>query len=549
MSAPFGTPAGLHSTRQLSRKERRALYAPVKPAKRRLRHAAAWWAAFAHAKEAAARRGPGPLGWNIAGGGSTQIVAPVPEVRGPTVQVCGLYPFSVGSSLALVGTPLGPHLEGRGTVCSDPVSWFVADLINNPSAAVLARPGVGKSTLIRHIVGYLPVKGVLPMVLSDWKPDYVDLIRELEGQVIKVGRSSGFVNPLDPGPLAHRLNDLPDAVRGRVVADVRGRRMNTMEGLCGLALGSDLAAHERTILSGAMELWDTNHPGVVPVIANVLDLIQERPTRLRLMAQDRGEDARYDARTERLVDALMALSGESETFGRVFAEPTSEQLELDRPVVFDLSEFEGMDAKLQAGVQLVCWSYGSTAVSSAKALADAGLAPRRTYVLVMDELWRALRAAAFMVDRVDEITRLNRTLNLGQILCTHGMDDLKVHDEEATAKAWGFISRSEMVYLGGLNPGEMGNLEEVFALSGKEIEMLTGWAQAGEVNPSTGAASIPRGRGKFLMKVGKKAGVPFMVDLQPVEASIHDTNKAWADTVAAFGRPGHNAMSLGDATI
>lgn len=538
MSAPFGTSTGLHSTRQLSRKERRALYAPVKPTSGKKRRSGKIRA-----------QGPGRLGWDIPGGGPTQIVAPVPEVRGPTVQVCGLYPFSVGSSLALVGTPLGPHIEGRGTVCGDPVSWFVADLINNPSAAVLARPGVGKSTLIRHIVGYLPCKGVLPMVLSDWKPDYVDLIRELEGQVIRVGRSSGFVNPLDPGPLAHRLDDLPDAVRGRVVADMRGRRMNTMEGLCGLALGSDLEAHERTILSGAMELWDTTRPGVVPVIVNILELIQGRPARLRLLAQDRGDDDRYDARTERLVDALMALSGESETFGRVFAEPTSEQLELDRAVVFDLSEFEGMDAKLQAGVQLVCWSYGSTAVSSAKALADAGLGPRRTYVLVMDELWRALRAAAFMVDRVDEITRLNRTLNLAQILCTHGMDDLKVHDEEATAKAWGFISRSEMVYLGGLNPGEMGNLEEVFALSGKEIEMLTGWAQAGEVNPSTGAASIPRGRGKFLMKVGKKAGVPFMVDLQPVEASIHDTNQAWADTVAAMRRPGHDGLSLGDATI
>ncbi|MFT4083909.1 MAG: hypothetical protein QM638_15110 [Nocardioides sp.] len=53
---------------------------------------------------------------------------------------------------------------------------------------------------------------------------------------------------------------------------------------------------------------------------------------------------------------------------------------------------------------------------------------------MIDELRRALRAAAF-VDRGDDITRLDRTLNLGQLLITHCMDDLKVHPEEATAKA------------------------------------------------------------------------------------------------------------------
>jgi hypothetical protein len=155
-----------------------------------------------------------------------------------------------------------------------------------------------------------------------------------------------------------------------------------------------------------------------------------------------------------------------------------------------------------------------------------------------------------MVDRVDEVTRLNRTMGLAQILCSHGMDDLKVHNEEATAKAWGFVRRSEIVYLGGLNPGEMGNLEEVFALTRSEQDMLTDWAQAGEVNPDTGAVGVPRGRGKFLLKVGKKPGVPFSVELTPIErqTAIHDTNQAWADQRAMMQGPRRTALDVGDAT-
>ena len=497
-------------------------------------------------------RGPGRWGWDLPGGGRTLKVPQHVEYRGPTVQVCGLYPYGMGSSLALIGAPLGPHLEpGRGMVCGDPVSFFAeGEQINNPSAFVIARPGVGKSTLIRHIAGYLPVKGVLPIILSDWKPDYVGLVRQLDGQVISVGRSAGFVNPFDPGPLFHRLDELPEKVRAKVVAGYRGRRLTVLKGLCALALGSELHAHETNVLSKAIDVWESSHRGQIPVMQDILAMVESRHESLQRLAQDRGDEDRYYERLKGLIDALTSLAGGSETFGRVFAEPTTVELKPDRAVVFDLSEFDGMEDALQAGVQLVCWTYGSTAVSAAQALADAGLAPRRTYLLIMDELWRALRAAAFMVDRVDEVTRLNRTMGLAQILCSHGMDDLKVHNEAATAKAWGFVRRSEIVYLGGLNPGEMGNLEEVFALTRSEQDMLTDWAQAGEVNPDTGTVGVPRGRGKFLLKVGKKPGVPFSVELTPIErqTAIHDTNQAWADQRAAMQGPRRTALDVGHAT-
>lgn len=484
--------------------------------------------------------GPGKHGWALPGGGRSVQVDAQPEFRGPSNHVCGLYPFSVGSTMHLVGTVLGRHLGGRGMVCGDPISWFVAKLIRNPSGFVLGRPGVGKSSLLRRIVALLPRRGVIPMVLSDLKPDYVKLIRRLKGQVIEVGRGRGHVNPMDLGPLAAKLHQLPDRARGIALADLRGRRLNVIAGLCELALGARLDTHESNVLSAALSVWDKRNPGKVGLIGDVRAIVEEAPLELRSAANARRSDDRYWQRVERLLDALVALSGESEVFGDVFARHTTNPMELEKPMVFDLSSFEGLDRRLQAGVQLVCWSYGSAGVHAAKVLAAAGLAPQRHYLLVMDELWRTLRAAAFMVDRVDELTRLNRTLGIGQLLCTHTMDDLNLdgRDGPLTKQAWGLVGRSEMVYLGGLTQGEMGNLDEVYALSESERDMLTAWSVEGRVNPETNKVDEMPGQGNFLMKIGKQTGVAFHVDFTECEKEPSNTNEAWT---TAMGQDGNEA--------
>src|SRR5699024_11369883 len=67
---------------------------------------------------------PPRRGWPGRGGGSWPRVEAATEWRGTSGQVCGLYPFSVGSPAPLVGTPLGPHLATGDAVCGDPISWF-----------------------------------------------------------------------------------------------------------------------------------------------------------------------------------------------------------------------------------------------------------------------------------------------------------------------------------------------------------------------------------------------------------------------------------------
>jgi hypothetical protein len=148
--------------------------------------------------------------------------------------------------------------------------------------------------------------------------------------------------------------------------------------------------------------------------------------------------------------------------------------------------------------------------------------------MVMDELWRMLRAGSFMVDFVDALTRLNRNRGLAQALITHTMLDLKMASDADTANAWGFVERSAMVFLGGLAASEMGNLEDVFGMSDTERRMIAEWADEGTRDPETGLAAAPPGQGKFLLKLGKKPGIPFKVDLTPVERDVNDTNHMWS---------------------
>lgn len=141
---------------------------------------------------------PTSRGWRGPGAGPSNYLAAPEEWRATSRQVCGLWPFAAGSGSPMIGVPVGRNLLTGGTLCMDPISWFMpGKLISNPSAFVLGLPGLGKSSLIRHMLLGLMGYGVTPIVLGDKKPDYVDLIEAADGQVIRVGRGRGHLNVLD----------------------------------------------------------------------------------------------------------------------------------------------------------------------------------------------------------------------------------------------------------------------------------------------------------------------------------------------------------------
>lgn len=470
---------------------------------------------------------PGRRGWRGRGVGRMSWIDPLPEAQGTTVQVCGLWPFIAGSGSPVVGVPLGRHLLNGSMVCADPVFWFLSNLVSQPSAFVLGRPGLGKSTLIRRMVAMLDAWGIIPMILSDTKPDYSDLILAMNGQVIALGRGRSAINPLDFGPLMDRLDSIDDLNKRREAVDeMRGRRLTMVTGLLALVRNSALEPFEQSIMSEALRILDADFDGI-PVLSDVTELVRSRHPRLAALAQDQGDFQRYLNRVEKLIDGLTAL-GENGPFGDIFARPTTEHIDVGRPMAFDLSAIDEADLQLQAAVQSVCWSYGSAVVSAEKHLAEAGLRERRHYFLVMDELWRMLRASDVMVYFLDSLTRLNRQRGISQAMITHTMNDLELASPHLTKMAWGFVERSAMVFLGGLAEREMGNLNEVFAMSSAERSMITDWSAEGGINPETSQAATPPGRGKFLLKVGKKPGIPFKVQLTTAELAVNDTNRAWA---------------------
>ena len=477
--------------------------------------------------------GPGARGWAGRGGGMAQLVPSVKEYRGTTVQVCGLWPFSSGASSPMIGVPLGRHEETQATVCCDPISWFQrARLISNPSAFILGKPGLGKSTLVRRMLIGLSGQGVHPLVLGDLKGEHVKAVQALGGQVISLGRGRGYLNILDPGQAIEAAQILEQhghaEAAGRVRADAHGRRLNMVIALITISRNQPPTDQEQTILDRALRWLDQNFSGI-PVLGDLLQVIQAGPEELQQVALNRGDWSLYQQETRALEATLLGLTGGGK-LGEIFSHHTTNPMQRDRAVVFDVSSIDETENDLQAAVLLACWSYGFGTVNVAHALADAGLEPRRHYLVVLDELWRALRAGKGMVDRVDALTRLNRSVGVGQVMISHTMTDLlALPAEEDRMKALGFVERSGMVICGGLPGSEMALLTKAVPLSDREQQKLISW-QDPPAWGSRGENVDPPGRGKFLIKVGGRPGIPVHIGLTSLETGhdgVNDTETKW----------------------
>ena len=489
---------------------------------------------------------PGRRGWRHRAGGAALTLPSVDEFRASTMQVCGLWPYAGGSSVPTIGVPMGHHLHRDVEVCFDPVSWFQrAGLISQPSVFFLGSPGIGKSSAVGHMITGLEGYGVLPLVLGDLRPDYVALIKAMNGQVISVGPGRGRLNVLDPGEVLTAADRLTGAARDAVLNDYYARRHEMLASLITISRGAPPTDREESIVDRALRVLDERHRGI-PILPDLLQVIRDAPEDVRAAALDRGDINQYRSITENLEATLVGLTSTTGRLGGVFAGHTTTAARRDRPLCYDVSSV-GESKGLQAATLLACWAEGFGMVNVANALADAGLEPRRHYFVVLDELWRALRAGRGLVDRADVLTRLNRGIGVGTAMISHTISDLEaLPSEEDRLKALGFIERSAVVVCGGLPRAEMPKLTQVVPLSKAEQDELVSWSAPPSWNPDAGvgedAAGVgadlagvpqvhrstePPGRGKFLIKVGGHAGIPFKVRLTSVELALGDTNAKW----------------------
>ncbi|GAA2614088.1 ATPase [Actinomadura fulvescens] len=443
-----------------------------------------------------------------------------PEFQATTSQVCGLYPFTAGSGTPTAGTPVGRHQLWGEVVCLDPLAWLRAGLVTNPGMFVLGQPGTGKSTLVKRLVTGAVATGTTPIILGDTKPDYTMLVEYLNGQVIRVGRGLDSINPLDAGPLAAVLHSLTGAEANTRRWEVRSRRLSLLMALATLIREARITNAEEVVLGRAIDLLDDrlDHE---PTIPDVLHVLEQGTDELRA-ASRADTDTAYRQQTRDLIFTLdLLLTG---SLAGVFDSTTTKPLDLDAPAIsVDISRIRAAGDKLLTAAMLCTWAYAFGMVDASAALADLHRGPRRSYLGVMDELWRALRGAPGLVEHADALTRLNRAKGMASIMITHSLADLDaLATEEDRAKARGFAERAAITVLAGLPPRELTRIHQITPLTGPEQRLVTSWSAPDSWQPG----SRHPGRGKYLIKTGERLGIPVELSLVGPEAELYDTDQA-----------------------
>ncbi|WP_019925550.1 hypothetical protein [Nocardia sp. BMG111209] len=478
------------------------------------------------------------------GGGRWRSIACPAEWRGTTAQVAGLWPWCVGAGAPLLGTPLGSHLSTGAPVCFDPLNWFSrGNYLTAPSLFVLGLNGFGKSSLVRRIVLGGIAQGVTPLILADVKPDYRATVAACGGQVVDVGYGYGQINPLDPALLGHALRRLQAAglheTAESVNAELRARQTNLLAGLVELVRGQRIADFEDTLLSTALRLLyrPVAHGGRgftaerPPILGDLLEVIAGGGDELMLDAAAATPE-KYAEAVVPLRRSLRALT--QGPFGQVFNGSTTVALDLDSPAVcVDVSHIPSGDTKLKAAVMLTCWAIGFGSIEALNLLAEAGLEQQRVFQVVMDELWQVLVLGEFMIARVDELTRLQRSLGVALIMISHSIRDLHNLSGTAGARAIGLLERSRAKILGALPAEEIELLDGIVKLTDAEADMVTSWSAPQALTGEPLRAGRPRpiaaGVGKFLLKVSedRSPGIAFQLQLTDVEQSfgIHATSQ------------------------
>ncbi|MGW5319919.1 hypothetical protein [Nocardia thailandica] len=482
-------------------------------------------------------------GYAGAGGGKMNVVGRPVEYRATTAQVAGLWPWSVGAGAPLIGTPLGSHLHTGAPVCFDPMNWFMrGSFITAPSLFVLGLNGFGKSSLVRRIVLGGVAQGITPLVLADVKPDYRKLVELVGGQVIDLGYGHGKLNPLAAGVLGSivpRLDAFP-ALQQQVLQDLRARQVTLIAGLVELVRGARVADYEETLIATALRILYRPGSGFTPdrppIMEDLLEVIVAGGPEMNLDA-GADDDEEYQLAIKHLRRSLRALT--QGPFGAVFNGQTSVPIDTTAVAVcIDVSHIPSGDKKLKAAVMLACWADGFASVEAAHVLTDAKMGPQRYFQVVMDELWQVLGLGDFMVDRVDELTRLQRGMATALIMISHTIKDLQaLGSEAAIAKAVGFLERARAKIFGALPAEEIARLDSTVPFTAAEAEMVTGWsapqALTGEALRPGQQRPAPPGTGRFLLKIGedRRPGIPFHMEftVSERESGIHDTNQRFSE--------------------
>lgn len=467
----------------------------------------------------------GAWGWRGSGAGRAAHVEPGSQWQATTVQACGLFPFAQGSGAPPFGVPVGRHMLTGESVGFELLDWLRRGLITNPGAFLLGEPGTGKSTIVKRLVTGCAGFGMPAFIPGEPKGEYTPLIEHLGGQVIRVGRGLNRINPLDSGPMGRMARALSGPRREALLREMNARRLATLSALATVVRRAPISDGEEVVLAAAVDLLTAANPAVDPTVPDVLALLEDGPQPLRAATYALDEPS-YRAETKQLCWTLRRLC--EGALAGIFDGPSDVQLNLDVPASVDISAITNQGDALVAAAMLCSWAWGFAMLDAESALAAAteqagGPRRRRQRLIVLDEMWRALRAAPGLVERTDQLTRLNRSQGVATIMVTHTLADLEALASEADrAKARGLVERCGVTILSALPYAELDKVNRVVPLTTAERQLVAGWAA-----PASWAAQVAHpGRGKYLIKTGERLGIPVQLTRVGAEHWLYDTDQA-----------------------
>ncbi|MFJ8896603.1 hypothetical protein ACIRCZ_18620 [Leifsonia sp. NPDC102414] len=466
-----------------------------------------------------------------------------------SVQVCGLWPFIVGSSRPDTGVPLGVDMTNSSLVYGDPISWFKAGFISNPSAMIFGLPGLGKSTLVtRWIIG-LADQGIPSMVLGDVKGEYAKTIRALGGLVIEATPGEFSINPLALGALhdaAEQIEQVEQVHAGvddngtdlykpghQVAGELRALALQQAAtlviALCRLTRGGDLADFEETLITTAVAIA---HDSYTKPSLHELDQILTRGHPALERAAVTYTTGQYQKATRRLLRTLRSiLHG---PMGAIFGGRTTTAIPAGIPggVCVDISTMARADNKVLAALMIAVWAHGFAAVDALWDLSQAGLAEWVTPLIVQDELWKPMGLAPGLAEMIDQLARTNRSAGVGEVKITHSPKDadaLPTRTDRVLALS--FAEKAGMLVLFGLAKTDLHALDvTAISLSDVEHQAVAGWRTPRSFRSrrrNNGRPKAPPGAGNALIKVAEAPGIPVHVVVTPEELELHDTNQRW----------------------
>ncbi len=335
--------------------------------------------------------------------------------------------------------------------------------------------------------------------------------------------------------ITERITELERLVE-HAKSQIQERQVTMVSTLLSLSRQEPLLDWEAMVVSIALgeiysqENIDWDNP---PILQDLIEYLERGSPRLRQKARAESDEA-WDQQTKPLLLSLNALLDGAT--GKIFSGQTTEPISVDSSAVcIDVSAIDGNNAEMKAAVMMSCWSNAFGAIQASHILADAGLEKQKYFSVTLDEMWQVMGAAPQMVQKIDALTRLNRTVGTSLNMITHTMKDLEALASEKDQKiAKGFIARAGMLIVGGLDKDELVKLNDHVQFSPAEQTLITSWAAGANPKRSRGQKdNSSRGVGCFMIKTAKDGtpGIPVRTVLTPTEVAyrLHDTNKRFDD--------------------